>query len=186
MRSPDEELPDSLKRERQAAEARVFKAFRGVTRAGGVSWSESAVIDDDGTTDECAAARERDPDTSWEQLVDDPCWNPEPGCGGYSFLDAIGFRYYLPPGLIRDLRSAPWRFDDLSGRLTMPKGLGPPSGDGSMRVGLFTPSQCRAVGRAIVYLIHAHDWRENEISAGYWRRALDGYWMKFLRSGEAP
>lgn len=179
-------MPDSLKRERRAAEARVFKAFRGVTRAGGVSWSESVVIDDYGTADECAAACELDLDTSWEQLVEDPSWNPEPGCGGYSFLDAIGFRYYLPPGLIRDIRSAPDQLNDLATRLTMPQGLGPPSRDGSMHVGLFTASQCRAVGRAIVYLIHAHDWRENEISVGCWRKALDGYWKQFLRSGEGP
>lgn len=85
--------------------AEVHEAFRDVSREGGVSWSEAEVIDDYGGPAKCAAARKSDRDTHWSQLLDDPNWNPAPGVGGFSFLDPIGFRYYLPVVMIRSLRS---------------------------------------------------------------------------------
>lgn len=85
--------------------AEVHEAFRDVSREGGVSWSEAEVIDFYGDPDECEAARKSDRDTHWSQLLDDPNWNSAPGVGGFWFLDAIGFRYYLPAVMIRSLRS---------------------------------------------------------------------------------
>lgn len=88
----------------QATIALVYETFRGVTRAGGVSWSEAVVIDDYGSDEQRAAARAADLESSWEQLVDDPEWDQHRGTGGFSFLDPIGFRYYIAPALIRELR----------------------------------------------------------------------------------
>ena len=89
---------------RQSVLAEIHEAFQDVSREGGVSWSESEVIDDYGDDAERDEARSRDLDTHWTQLVDDPNWHCEPGVGGFTFLDPIGFRYYLAPGLVRIVR----------------------------------------------------------------------------------
>lgn len=98
----ESQVPDHLKPELQAVEALIRSAFAGVTRAGGVSWSEANVIDNYGSDEERAAARSSDPDTAWEQLVDDPKWDDE--WNFFPFLDAIGFRYYIAPAMIRAAR----------------------------------------------------------------------------------
>ena len=96
---------DEIDRERPLLTAEIHAAFKDVSRDGGVSWSESDVIDGYGSDEERAAARARDKDASWTQLVDDQHWNPDRGIGGFSFMDAIGFRYYLPAAMIRCIRS---------------------------------------------------------------------------------
>lgn len=103
--------------ERLELEAKIEEAFRGVQRVG-VSWSEARVIDNYGTDAERFAARSRDMEAGWCDLVDDPNWVSEPGIGGWSFLDAGGFRYYLPAVMIRSLRSG---FDEgITSHLTLP------------------------------------------------------------------
>lgn len=103
----DEPTPISadLEAERQYVEDLLRNAFRGVTREGGVSWSESEAIHDYCSLDERLIARGWDTDTSWEQLVTDPEWAIRTGRGGFSFLDAVGFRYYIAPVLIRVVRT---------------------------------------------------------------------------------
>jgi hypothetical protein len=85
-----------LEAEREALIAEIYAAFKDVSREGGVSWSETYVLDFYGTPEERAEARDRDRDWSWTDLVDDPDWQIGQGSGGLTFLDAIGFRYYLP------------------------------------------------------------------------------------------
>lgn len=51
-------------------------------------------------------ARLKDRDTHWRQLVDDENWSLGPGVGGFSFLDAKGFAYYLPAAMMRCIRSS--------------------------------------------------------------------------------
>ncbi len=84
--------------------ALIFETFKGVTREGGVSWAESKVIDDYGSETEQLEARATDKDTCWEDLANDPDWEPFPGIGGFNFLDAIGFRYYLAATMVKELR----------------------------------------------------------------------------------
>lgn len=101
----DEDLPPSPAAERDALIAEIKAAFDGVTREGGVSWSESEALDDAfGGTEAFAAARESDKDVSWAELVDALDWQPVDFYGGWPFLDTIGFRYYVAPAMIRCLR----------------------------------------------------------------------------------
>ena len=98
-------IPVHLREEQAAVEAEIRSAFRDVTRAGGVSWSEAEVIDRTwGDESEQAAARAKDAELRWEDLVESPTWSHESGMGGFTFLDPIGFRYYLAPAMIRCLR----------------------------------------------------------------------------------
>jgi hypothetical protein len=97
------EVPAELQAERDALIAEIHEAFEGVTREGGVSWNETFVLDGYGSEEECSKARKTDRDHRWADLAYDETWIAGPGVGGWSFLDAIGFRYYLPAGMIRML-----------------------------------------------------------------------------------
>src|SRR5690349_23011941 len=97
------EMPVLLQKERDRLVEEIKAAFANVTREGGISWSESDVVDAYGSKDQRARAREIDRDLSWTELVDDESWEDSPGVGGWSFLDAIGFRYYLPAAMLRQL-----------------------------------------------------------------------------------
>jgi hypothetical protein len=71
----------------------IRSAFSGVRREGGVSLHEADVIDGYGSRQERNAARKLDTDRVWWDV-------PEADIERYdwilSFLDPIGFRYYLP------------------------------------------------------------------------------------------
>lgn len=91
-------LPDDP--EARAIVIQIAEAFRGVTRDGGISWEQAMVMDDYGT-EELAPSRDR----IWQDLVDDPKWEPEDPCSYFAFLDPLGFRYYLPAAMVRAVRN---------------------------------------------------------------------------------
>lgn len=91
--------------DRDAIIADIYSAFGNVTRGpNAISWNETVAIDDYESAVECARARKSDTDRHWQELVDNPNWKPFPGIGGFGFINLEGFRYYLPPTLIRFLR----------------------------------------------------------------------------------
>lgn len=93
-----------MRAERDALLAEIELAFEGVTREGGVSWSETEVLDNCGTPAECAAARALDKDMSWKVVALNPGWEKDPVVGSWSFLDPIGFRYYLPAAMVYSVK----------------------------------------------------------------------------------
>lgn len=94
-------VPKHLIEEQEAVESQIRAAFKGVTREGGISWSETEAIDMYETEEQQAAARARDTERCWEDLIDDPKWDEGLGVGGFCFLDEIGYRYYIAPAMIR-------------------------------------------------------------------------------------
>lgn len=100
-RASKEDVPRLLER-CSNLEKEIRIAFAGVTREGGTSWSEGWEIDNNASDEACQAARASDREQSWEQLVDDPNWHYD--YGPWSFLDAVAFRYYLAPAMIREAR----------------------------------------------------------------------------------
>ena len=163
-----------LHRERALLIAEIHDAFKDVTREGGVSWNEAYAIDDYASDEECAKAREMDTDISWQELVDDPDWRPTAGSGGFSFLDPIGFRYYLAPMLIRSLREDDEV--DIVFHLTL--------SEGELRDYVlnqwskFTQRQLKCIARLVVF---QRDWdRLNDsINTESWQEALDSYWARY-------
>jgi hypothetical protein len=93
--------PAHLLAEHRTLEAEIREAFKGVTRDGGVSWSETAVIDAWGSEEACATARASDMDRGWFDLLEDERWDPSSFNQRWAFLDGIGFRYYLPAAMVR-------------------------------------------------------------------------------------
>jgi hypothetical protein len=101
-------LPPDLEQRRVAILAEIEAAFRSASRRGGVSWTETGAIDDYGSEQDRATAQALDQDTHWSELVNDAEWDPqEQHWGGFHFLDAIGFRYYLPALMTRSLQTRP-------------------------------------------------------------------------------
>lgn len=98
------ELSDQDRKERDAIIAEIHSAFAEVTRGErGISWNECDARDGYEPEEVCAAARRSDTDNHWSELIDNAKWRPFPGTGGFSFINAEGFRYYLPPTMIRFL-----------------------------------------------------------------------------------
>lgn len=93
-----------FKPEQDAVEALIRRAFRGVTREGGISWSEADELSCCADEATLAAARAMDIDRQWEDLVEDASWRHNTGGDEWIWLDAIGFRYYLAPAMIRCAR----------------------------------------------------------------------------------
>jgi hypothetical protein len=83
----------------------IYRVFANVDKVGGVSWSESVVVNDNGSPEKRALARSKDAEIGWQGLVDDESWISDVGVGGWNFLDSIGFRYYLPTAMVRCVRS---------------------------------------------------------------------------------
>jgi hypothetical protein len=101
--SMEHRVPKQLIAERPSLEAEIRAAFKHVTRERGISWSETEVFDAYGSEEEREAARAKDHDRDWTQLAEDRTWDIGPGVGGISFLETIGYRYYLPAAMIRTL-----------------------------------------------------------------------------------
>jgi hypothetical protein len=148
--------------------AEIRDTFRGVTRLGGVSWSESEVIDSHGTSKECAVARASDKDTQWQQVVDDLNWSPDSGVGGFNFLDPIGYRYYLPAAMTCVI------FGRDNGMLPYHLTASGPNDEFRMELwSLLNAEQRRCVRRFLEYMARTE---EDETDAELWSDALDSYW----------
>ncbi|OJU63705.1 MAG: hypothetical protein BGO01_07490 [Armatimonadetes bacterium 55-13] len=161
--------PESrIKKDGLALIALIRNSFKGVKRVNGVSWSESVVLDDYGTMEERLAARSKDKEKDWTSLVEDRLWNPATGVGGWSFLDAIGFRYYLPAEMIRSVRRG--YSDSLAFHLTLQKG--------EMKNycleqwARLDASQRACVKKFVIYMMKVSD----DFSRKEWEEAFGSYW----------
>jgi hypothetical protein len=160
-----------LERERQAVEAKIREAFRGVTRTGGITWSESVILDGDGSGRTREQARALDTESRWEDLVDDKDWHHEVGIGGFNFLDPIGFRYYIAPAMIRCIRENGGEFISYALRI-----------DGEFKrdlVSLFDARQSHATARFVRLMIAVHVTNHDDIYGKPWSDAYKIYWKKW-------
>lgn len=172
MASADK-VSDDLKREQQEVESEIRRAFRGVTRLGGVSWSESVVIDGDGSGRTPEQARATDIEARWEDLVDDPKWMHEPGMGGFCFLDPVGFRYYLAPAMIRCTR-------ELVGE-TVALMLTNDFAFIRDQLNLLDTDPSKDVAKFVRFMIRAHHMVGGPFGGSTWERAYASYWNELDR-----
>jgi hypothetical protein len=121
--------------------AEIREAFSGVTREGGCSWSQAYAND----MNEPNPAVD-DPDRDWLEVARDPRWRMDPGLGGFSFLDPIGFRYYLA--------AAMWRLvnEPDSGDISYHLQRSQHDRGREKRWSLFEPRQVRTVARFVAYM----------------------------------
>ncbi len=167
--------PHDLQRERDTLLLHIADVFGSVTRNGGVSWSESFVIDNYGSDEERLKARATDKEKHWSELTNKPDWQPCRNLGGFSFLDAIGFRYYLAPAMIRCIQSG----DDegIQFHLTLP--------DTELRQCMIDTwsaldkRQRLCIARFLRYMIAVCANREEPgyaVDRERWQEALDSHW----------
>lgn len=155
---------EQLGAERDALIQEIHAAFKGVTREGGVSWSESVVIDDGGSDEKRQRVRSQDRETSWEELIDDSNWRSDRGVGGFSFLDPIGFRYYLAPAMIRCTR---------------------PDDGGSMNgFRLTIPTEDPSSRAHKLEQLSSLDQRQRACVVRFLRYMIDASWLDAIESGE--
>lgn len=171
-------MPAFVSAERDALLTEIEQTFAGVDRKGGVSWGESRVIDDYGTEKERAAARAKDAEGSWQGLLGTG-WTPESGVGGFSFLDAIGFRYYLPAAMVLSVREG--RDVGILFHLTLPK---EDSGWGLKKWSLLSPSQRRCVKRYLEYMYVLA--LPSAFEAERYLQAVEGHWGKEIEADDPP
>lgn len=166
---------EDLDREKAALIAEIREAFAGVSREGGVSWSESERLDagkqDD--AEDRAAARALDTDTSWTEVVDDQNWRADMGVGGFNFLDPIGWRYYLPAAMIRKLNG---------GETWLEHNLDLSNNDGTLdewkleKLSLLDRHQRLCVKRFLRFMVSVEGDPDDVFAPGDWGAALASYW----------
>lgn len=181
---------DELHTEREALIAEIYEAFRDVTREGGVSWSETFVLDDRGTEAECLAARAKDRDVRWTELVGDSTWEPDTGLGGFSFLDPIGFRYYLPAVMNRSVQLGYDAGVVYHLSIESPPAAKSFAADKDLlrdfdvaawqleKLSLLNERQRRCVARFVRFMLEWSRFKDDLFGMQSWQHAWDAYWSK--------
>jgi hypothetical protein len=156
-------------------------AFAGLSREGGTTLREARALDDydlwtGSTEQERAPFRNLDVDQSWEEVPDDDI---ERFDSVFSFLNPIGFRYYLPAYMVWDIKyydvSSSCSTGNVVYALCMPSDIG---GWEAGRFSVFNPAQCRAICHFLKFMASHDDLLEAQIND-----ALDAYWGRFCRAG---
>jgi len=93
---------ESYDKRKSALIQEITTAFDGVVREDGVSLHEAQVLDDYGGPEERAQARAKDIDKTWKDVPEKDISSTD---AVLSFLDAKGFRYYIPAYMVWYLRN---------------------------------------------------------------------------------
>lgn len=170
------DLSEHERTERDAIIADIHASFAGVTLGQrGISWSQCEAQDNYELLGEGDDARRAEAGRRWDELVDDPEWRPFPGIGGFSFINAEGFRYYLPPTMIRFLRgdSSEWYPGHLLGEIErfVDERLTP----------LWSHPQLRCIARFIAFMArHDDDVLSRPDVPNPWAGAVGRRWHGYL------
>lgn len=164
-------IPNKFEMRRAALVAEIYAAFADVKLGNGVSWSQAYEVDRQYSLEAIKAARSRDTDKHWSELVDDPNWHPFPGMGGFVFIDMLGFRYYLPVAMIRMLwQNCEWfpghMLDTIMGKL----GVHPPP--------MLNAAQNRCVAKFVRFM--AERAKRKKRDEPRWQDSLDTFWYRYL------
>jgi Family of unknown function (DUF6714) len=92
---------DEFENRRAALIAEIEAAFAGVSREDGTTLHEAEAMDDRESEEEQRVARRLDRESRWQDVPEEEI---EARCSALSFLDAKGFRYYIPAFMIHGLR----------------------------------------------------------------------------------
>lgn len=184
--------------ERDAIIAEIHVAFATATRGKpAISWSETRAMDNYEDEEGQDAARKLDTESHWSELVDDKRWQPFPGIGGFSFINAEGFRYYLPPTMIRCLRgdNSEWYpghllgcIERFAGQSAAQRFVAGPTGEiqvvpDKSRPVVWSTAQLVCIARFIAWMARHDPSLEMNASIGYenvWAGALERTWKHLL------
>lgn len=168
--------------------AEIDAAFAGASREGGMSWSQSKVADNYGDEKEYATAGAMDRDRDWHEVAADSDWRLESGIGGFSFLDPIGYRYYLPAAMTVAARTG--QDERLVYALTL-SDRSDLREYGLQQWSLLNHRQRLCVRHFIEHMVQLYRlanrpfWNE-EIYADEWELALNSYWHSIPDEDPSP
>ena len=152
----------------------IRSAFRGVAR-GAITLHEAEAIDDYGSDDERAAARERDTERGWEEIPDA---HVEECVYALAHVDPASWRYYVPRFMLWALhhfRSSDSLISDFTVYTFDPSDTDPNLREYDMaRYRTLDAEQARVVCRFLRYMAqnddHADASAANEALRKYWGR----------------
>ena len=157
----------------------ITAAFAGVSRQGGVSLHQTRVLDDAFSQERMDEAGARDVDTDWRDV---PSSSLEKSDLHMSFLDPIGFRYYLPAYMVWQLKqgsgSVPWVDCNAHDETLHSLKLQEPADMRQWqeeRFEMFTLEQSRASNR----FLHFYAKYGEDFDQQHAQQALDSHWAKF-------
>ena len=153
----------------------IRSAFHDVSREGGLSWAQCVALDCYCEIEEAIELAGRpDDESSWNELVDDLRWDPFPGLGGFTFIDPIGLRYYLPAAMIRVAqgRNHEWFDGHLLQAIEQPRdGLAAP----------LNAAMLKAIARFVAFMANLEiTTYEDEGSTTFYIDAFTTHWHKYL------
>ena len=150
--------------------AAIRAAFDGVER-GAVTLHEADVMDSYGSAEERAAARLLDTDRVWEQV---PAEDVERFASALSFLDAEGFRYYIPAYMVWTLDNDSTGDSSAFSTLCHLERLDEREATFVKRLQLLDDGQRRAVALFLLYFT------PDRYAGDDARKALHRFWDKYL------
>lgn len=175
MRSPNwQTLDEQEVAVRQTLIQTITLAFQDVGRADGVTLHQARVLDDYGSEEEQAQALALDTDSHWWEVPDE--WISE-FSEALSFLDPVGFRYYIPAYMIWTLKhyttSQSFSVDSTIYAFYLYKGLE------AHKLGYFElmdSAQAQVICQFLRYCVKfGGDYLDDRVA----QEALDKYWQQF-------
>lgn len=165
------EGPTVTTKDKEAIIAEIHEAFRDVTREGGVSWTEADLIDGGRGMADRLEGRAQDKDTRWQELVHVGHYHAWES--NWSFLDAIGFRYYLPAKLIECLDD----LDEVSMAYNLSLAKPKEMADYTRSMwGLLDERQSACVREFLAYASNEYAARYDDPEDNDWLEAYNSYW----------
>lgn len=152
---------------------KIYKVFPPNALGDGVSWAQSVVIDNYGTPEEEKEARKEDAHVPWPTLVDDPNWEGITGLGGFCFLDAKGFRHYLPVAMIRMVHSG------VDEGISLQLNVSLYEGQNAEKLSELNVEMRQLVAEFLTFMVDK-DLAGAGDNAEEWQQLLDSYWGQFL------
>ena len=145
----------------------ITMAFDGVSRDDGVTLHEATVIDNYGSDEERAKAREQDKETKWQDVPEEDI---RFNSAELSFLDLKGFHYYIPAYVVWYLRNIDnedpdfWSntFDAVMSHLRVDYSTPEIEEIYLPRFKLFTPAQSKAIAHFLAFEAEREDWLQVE------------------------
>ena len=157
----------------------ITSAFDGVTREDGISLHEAVVIDDYGSDEQRAIARQKDNELRWQDVPDKWIEQSE---SALCFLDPKGWRYYIPAYMIWSLKhyiNSDLNHNSINSTIYTFKFSPDPDDYYWSRFEILNQEQSKAVCQFLRFMTTHHEGYVNDS----WRQeALKNYWGKFCNS----
>ena len=153
----------------------IREAFLNVSRGNGISLHEADAIDDHASDDQRRRAKTLDTDSHWWEIRAEQL---EKLYNSLAFMDAEGFRYYIPAYMTQALKTC------TTGSLTIDAtlvALFPATEEAASKFDLLDASQKESIARFLWFIAtQPSNGRDNKLEVYNATRALEDIWYPHL------